>query len=78
MSVLNLDRISTYRSRRKADSREYWFIFCLLYPFLLVAALIARIASLAHGERLAAGETSRSIFAEARTAAASAIPFAFK
>lgn len=77
MASVRTNKHAPYRDRRRADSREYWLIFCLLYPQLLVAAIVGRLAHLAE-PRAARAEPRRSVFAEARIAAASCIPFAFK
>ena len=66
-----------YLSRRRAESREYWLIFCVAYVPLLLTAIAGRLVTLAgHHPRNEAGPR-RSVFAEAKAAAAACIPFAF-
>ena len=68
---------SDYLSRRRAETREYWFIFCIAYVPLLLTAITGRLVALAgHHPRGEAGPR-RSVFAEAKAAAAACIPFAF-
>ena len=61
--------------RRQAERREYWLMFCLVYPLSLAAVTLRRLAHL--GRHPVSGEPKRSIFGEARVAVASCIPFAF-
>lgn len=76
MASVDLDRHQTWRDRRRSERREYLAIFCLVYPPFLLAALVARAAAALAGR--GGARPRRSIFAEARSAAASAIPFAFR
>ncbi|MFN4271894.1 MAG: hypothetical protein ACK4F5_03725 [Aliihoeflea sp.] len=73
MAIAEFDRRESYTSRRRADRREYWLLFCVAYPLLLVAVIVGRLFG-------AGGRTAerRSVFAEARVAAASCIPFVFR
>ena len=73
MLIAESDRRASYLRRRRADRREYWLIFCIAYPLLLAAAIFSRL----FGVRSAYGER-HSVFAEARVAAASCIPFVFR
>ncbi len=78
MAIADIDRHRSYRDRQRADLREYWLIFCLAYPLLLVAAVIGRIgAAFGHHDRPPESHP-RSVFAEAREAAAACIPFALR
>ncbi|KAB0680321.1 hypothetical protein [Aureimonas leprariae] len=78
MSTIEVDRHTEYRRRRREEAREYWLIFCLIYPQLLVVAVVRRLLALFLGRPPAPGEPRRSVFTEARVGAASCIPFAFK
>ena len=61
------------RSRR-TDRIEFRLLMVLSFPFFLLATCAARLMR----ERApASGGSGGSVFAEARAAAASAIPFAF-
>jgi hypothetical protein len=76
MASVDMDGHRSYRDRRRADRREYWLIFCLAYPQFLAAAIFGRLAK---GHRAPEPyRRPRSIFAEAREAAASCIPFAIR
>jgi hypothetical protein len=70
MLMADSDRRASYLARRRADRREYWLIFCVAYPLLLAAAIVSRL----FGVRSFDNER-RSVFSEARVAAASCIPF---
>jgi hypothetical protein len=73
---MSVDRIhGPAERRRRAERREYWLMFCLVYPLSLAAVAIRRLAHL--GRHSASAEPKRSIFGEARVAVASSIPFAF-
>lgn len=76
MASVDFGRHETYRDRRRKDGRDYLALFCLIYPIALIAAAFGRLIVLMGAERL---EGPRgSIFAEARTTAASIIPFALR
>jgi hypothetical protein len=72
MAIVEMDKHAVHTSRRRADKREYALIFALLYlPFLAATIMSRLLAGRPEGPR-------RSVFAEARAAAASALPFAFR
>ncbi|MCG6113919.1 MAG: hypothetical protein MEQ84_01865 [Mesorhizobium sp.] len=73
MAIADFDRRPSYAERRRSQRREYWLLFCLAYPLLLVGVIVSRLV----GAGRAAGER-RSVFAEARVVAASCIPFVFR
>lgn len=62
------------RSRR-TDRIEFRLLMVLSFPFFLLATCAARLLRDRTGP--SGGSESGSVFAEARAAAASAIPFAF-
>ncbi|MFN4018854.1 MAG: hypothetical protein ACK4JB_26205 [Reyranella sp.] len=62
------------RSRRM-DRIEFRLLMLLSFPIFLFVACASRL--MRDRTALAAGRRGGSVFAEARTAAASAIPFAF-
>ena len=78
MTSLQMEKHSSYRRRRREEAREYRLIFCLIYPQLLAVAIVGRLFLLISGRPPASSEPRRSVFAEAKVAAASCIPFAFK
>jgi hypothetical protein len=78
MASVDMDGHRSYRDRRRADRREYWLIFCLVYPQFLAAAVFGRLAALAGRPTVERTGPRRSVFSEAREAAASCIPFAFR
>jgi hypothetical protein len=65
-------RMSAPSRSRRMDRVEFKLLMLASFPFFLGIAAIARL----RGARAASPE-SLSLFAEARAAAASAIPFAF-
>lgn len=76
MASVDTDHQKIYRDRRRADRREYWLIFCIVYPQFLVAAIFGRLAKRNRTPDRYRGP--RSVFAEAREASASCIPFAIR
>jgi hypothetical protein len=75
MAVTQTHKHSDYLSRRRAESREYWLIFCVAYLPMLMTTIVERIAG---GRRPSLGDAPRrSVFAEAKAATAACIPFAF-
>ena len=73
MAIVEFDRRPSYQERRPSDRREYWLIFCIAYPLLLVGVIVSRLFGAGRD-----GGKRRSIFTEARVAAASCIPFVFR
>jgi hypothetical protein len=78
MASVDMDGHRSYRDRRRADLRDYWLIFCLAYPLLLAAVVVGRIAAILGRRGDGFVDRKRSVFAEARAAAASCIPFALR
>lgn len=75
MASTGTHKHSDYLHRRRAESREYWFIFCVAYVPMLLTTIFERMAG---GRRRSADATPRrSVFAEAKAATAACIPFAF-
>lgn len=74
MASMDMGHRPTSEQRRRADDRAYRLIFCLVYPLFLAVAVLSRLAPASRP----GGPARRSVFAEARTAAASSIPFAFR
>ena len=73
---MSIDRIhGPVHRRRQAERREYWAMFCLIYPLSLAAVTLRRLVHL--GRHSVSAEPKRSVFGEARVAVASCIPFAF-
>ncbi|MDP3896274.1 MAG: hypothetical protein Q8Q62_06330 [Mesorhizobium sp.] len=63
--------------RRRTDERDSRLLLCALYPLCLTLAIAARL--MPRGKRLGSVfPGNRSVFAEARIAAASCIPFIFR
>ncbi len=69
---------STSLRMRRVDEREYRLLMAVGFPFFLLATVIARLLPSRWGARPPEAAPGRSIFAEARTAASIAIPFAFR
>lgn len=76
MASLDMARYEAYRDRRRKEERLSMLLLCVNFPLFLMAALVMRLVGLTGGGRTAGPR--RSIFAEARSAAASAIPFVFR
>ncbi|MGF7162927.1 hypothetical protein FHS85_004585 [Rhodoligotrophos appendicifer] len=64
-------------ARHRGERREAMYIFCLLYPFCLVASIGGRLFRRRGPAALQPWAARPSIFKEAKTAAASCIPFVF-
>jgi hypothetical protein len=75
MASTGTHKHSDYLSRRRAESREYWLIFCVAYVPMLLTTILERIAG--RGPRSADMAPKRSVFADAKAATAACIPFAF-
>ena len=78
MTSLQMEKHSSYLRHQREDAREYRLIFCLIYPQLLVVAIVSRLYRLMSGRPSSSSEPRRSVFSEARISAASCIPFVFK
>ncbi|BDA85230.1 hypothetical protein Sa4125_27720 [Aureimonas sp. SA4125] len=77
MASVGTHKHSDYLSRRRAESREYWLIFCVAYLPMLLTTIAGRLGGLAGHRRRDETGPRRSVFAEARAATAACIPFAF-
>lgn len=77
MTSIDAGKMDLSRGRQRSDLRAARLLFCCAYPFCLAAAIFDRLL---HKPRsgIAAGRPTRSVFGEARAAAASIIPFAFR
>jgi hypothetical protein len=77
MSTTDFHSHTDFARRRRADERQHWLLLCALYPFFLVLAVAARLIPRARrgGSMFPGG---RSVFAQARAAAATCIPFVFR
>ncbi len=76
MAIIDDGRAASYVSRHRSERREAAVLFALVYPFCLAAAVTRRVA--AHATRTAGYPDRQSILGEAKAAAASVIPFAFR
>ena len=61
--------------RRRADARQYWMLVCALYPLFLGLAVAARLMPRGKHFGSSVFDGGRSVFVEARIAAANCIPF---
>lgn len=69
-----MQRSLNAESRTHRDEFQFRIILASTYPFFLLAALVERVIPRAQS---AVPQQRRSVFAEARAMAASAIPFVF-
>lgn len=77
MASIEMDARYPRHSRRRAEQREYRLICILAYPLFLLAVVIERLLGLV-GLVEAPRTPRRNVFSEARAAARSCIPFAFR
>ncbi len=68
-------RLSAY-DRQRCEQRQAIGLFWIVYPFCLVSAIAARLTPKRRAASMPDGR--RSVFGEARAAAASCVPFAFR
>ena len=77
MASIEMNGQHPHRDRRRAEQREYRLICVVAYPLFLAAVIVERLLSLV-GLVDARPAPRRNVFSEARAAAASCIPFAFR
>jgi hypothetical protein len=76
MAIIDDGRQHSHFSRHRAERREAALLFALAFPPCLVAALARRLS--ARARIVQDHSRQQSVFAEAKAAAASVVPFAFR
>lgn len=77
MASIEMNGHHPYHDRRRAERREYRLICMVAYPLFLAAVIVDRLMAMA-GIVETAPAPRRNVFSEARAAARSCIPFAFR
>ena len=78
MASLDSERQFSHFARHRAEQREARLIFMLAYPFCLVAAVAKRLSPKRARRAEDGAGRRRSVFGEAKAAAGSCVPFAFR
>jgi len=78
MASIDVGKHLSSQDRHRSEVRQYWLMFCLVYPFCLGFAAIARLLPRNRRDSMPGFGGNHSLFREARMAASSCIPFAFR
>lgn len=75
MAIADFGRVPDSRGRHRSDRREAALLFAVAYPICLAWATGRRLLV---GRDASGFETKKSVFGEAKAAASSFVPFAFR
>lgn len=78
MATIDMGRHEQTQGRRRAEGREFRFTLWLVYVLFLAVAIVSRLLPRRWRAGLPGMDGSRNVFAEARIAASTCIPFAYR